>query len=71
MYDSGIYDEKECYPTALNHAVGCVGFGVEGETKYWIIKNSWGTAWGEEGYMRMIWENNKCGIASEATVAIP
>lgn len=70
VYNSGIYDEKECYPTALNHAIGCVGFGVEDETKYWIVKNSWGKHWGEEGYMRMIWENNRCGIASEASVAI-
>lgn len=71
IYDSGIYEESSCYINAINHSVGCVGFGVEGETKYWIIRNSWGTSWGEEGYMKMIWENNMCGIAQEAVVAIP
>lgn len=71
LYNGGIYDEKACSPLMLNHAVGCVGFGVEGETKYWIVRNSWGKSWGEDGYMRMIWENNQCGIASMAIIPIP
>ncbi|KAK8880483.1 hypothetical protein M9Y10_003159 [Tritrichomonas musculus] len=71
LYESGIYDDNKCNKEAINHSIGCVGFGVEGDTKYWIIRNSWGTSWGEEGYMRMIWENNICGIASMAVVAIP
>lgn len=71
LYSGGIYDEKACSPEYLNHAVGCVGFGVEGDTKYWIVRNSWGKSWGENGYMRMIWLNNQCGIASMAIIAIP
>ena len=71
LYESGIYDESKCNPIAINHSIGCVGFGVEGDTKYWILRNSWGTSWGEEGYMKMIWGNNMCGIASMALVAIP
>lgn len=63
LYSSGIYDEPSCSIDNINHAVGCVGFGVEGNTKYWIVRNQWGTSWGEKGYMRMIWENNQCGIA--------
>lgn len=71
LYEGGIYDDKKCHQDSINHSIGCVGFGVEGQTKYWILRNSWGTSWGEEGYMRMIWENNMCGVASMAVVAIP
>lgn len=67
-YSTGIYDERACSPGNINHAVGCVGFGSQDGTKYWIVRNSWGAAWGESGYMKMIWENNRCGIASRATV---
>ncbi|OHT05864.1 cysteine protease 8 [Tritrichomonas foetus] len=71
LYSSGIYDEPECSYSKLNHAVGCVGFGVEGDTKYWIVRNSWGPGWGEAGYIRMIWLNNQCGIATIAYIPVP
>lgn len=63
LYTSGIYDEPSCSIDNINHAVGCVGFGIEDGTKYWIVRNQWGTSWGEKGYIRMIWENDQCGIA--------
>ncbi|XP_035268354.1 cathepsin L1 [Anguilla anguilla] len=71
FYSSGIYEEPNCNPNSLSHAVLLVGYGTEGGKDYWLIKNSWGTGWGEGGYMRMIRnENNACGIASYALYPI-
>lgn len=68
LYTSGIYNELACNAHKLNHAVGLVGFGVENDVKYWIVRNSWGTTWGEKGYIRMFRGNNKCGVASNAII---
>lgn len=57
---------------SMNHAVTAVGYGVsEDGTKYWLIKNSWGKDWGEEGYMKLLRESGEpggqCGIAAHAS----
>jgi len=51
-YKRGIYDGTNIV-IRLDHAVLCVGYGVENGTEYWIMKNSWNTSWGEDGYMRV------------------
>ena len=68
LYTSGIYDEPNCISSKLNHGVGCIGYGSENDVKYWIVRNSWGAAWGEKGYVRMLWKDNQCGIASMASI---
>ncbi|ESQ30906.1 hypothetical protein EUTSA_v10011464mg [Eutrema salsugineum] len=72
LYDSGIFDGV-C-GTQLDHGVVAVGYGTENGKDYWIVRNSWGTSWGESGYIRM--ERNikdssgKCGIAIEPSYPI-
>jgi cathepsin F len=51
-----------CDPASLDHGVLIVGYGVEGTTKYWIVKNSWGPSWGEKGYFRIIAGKGACGV---------
>uniref|UniRef100_A0A3Q0S1U6 Cathepsin 12 n=1 Tax=Amphilophus citrinellus TaxID=61819 RepID=A0A3Q0S1U6_AMPCI len=71
FYSSGIYDEPNCSPNNLSHAVVLVGYGSEEGQDYWIIKNSWGTGWGEGGYMRIVRNGrNTCGLASYALYPI-
>jgi len=70
-YHSGIYHNDMCSSQSLNHAVLAVGYGSDqtGAIKdYWLVKNSWGTGWGMNGYIKMSRNNNNnCGIATDAS----
>jgi len=61
FYQSGIVSGPGCGNT-LDHAVLVVGYGTEGGNRYWTVKNSWGTTWGEDGYVRIIRGTDECGI---------
>ena len=63
QYTSGIFYSDTCSTESLSHAVNIVGFGVEGESPYWIVRNSWGAGWGEAGYARVLRGKNTCGIS--------
>ncbi|CAM8925871.1 unnamed protein product [Rhodiola kirilowii] len=66
LYCGGIFDGG-CGAT-LNHAVVAVGYGVDEDgTKYWILRNSWGKGWGENGYMRMLRDNGHGGVCGVGT----
>jgi len=69
FYSHGVYKEPECEnkPENLDHAVLAVGYGTLRGEPYWLIKNSWSTYWGNDGYVLMSQENNMCGVATQAT----
>jgi C1A family cysteine protease len=53
LYKSGVYTDYEGCGTTLDHAVVLVGYGSCSDGDYYILRNSWGTGWGENGYMRI------------------
>merc|ERR1711988_1362720 len=77
MYTSGVLSSAYC-GTMLDHGVLVVGWGQEESSdgkpseEYWIVKNSWGDTWGEDGYVRMKKLNHKqspgeCGMYMDAS----
>ena len=47
---------------SLDHGVLLVGYGTDGDEDYWLVKNSWGTTWGEKGYYRICKDKGACGL---------
>jgi len=70
-YKSGVYDSTQCRkgPKDVNHAVLAVGSGAT-DKPYYIIKNSWGTSFGIQGYFWMVRGKNMCGVATCASYAV-
>jgi C1A family cysteine protease len=75
LYKKGIYSDPDC-GDQLDHGVLLVGYGYDPELdmKYWIVKNSWGDNWGENGYIRIAKDienpEGQCGIAMDASYPI-
>lgn len=69
FYSHGVYYEPACGNTTkdLDHAVLAVGYGVLQGEPYWLVKNSWSTYWGNDGYILMSTKDNNCGVATDAT----
>jgi cathepsin L len=68
-YTGGILDTSAC-GTTLDHGVLIVGYGTDNGKKYWNVKNSWSSSWGEQGYVRILRSDSTndagiCGIAMD------
>jgi C1A family cysteine protease len=70
-YTGGIMNNPNCLHgyLDLDHCVQLTGYGTENTEQYWLVKNSWGVTWGEQGYIRLIYGKNMCGVADEVTFA--
>ncbi|TXG61663.1 hypothetical protein EZV62_013026 [Acer yangbiense] len=72
FYKGGVFTSTTCgsTPMDVNHAVLAVGYGVEDDVPYWLIKNSWGDSWGDNGYFKMEFGKNMCGVATCASYPV-
>jgi C1A family cysteine protease len=74
LYSGGVIDNVKC-GTNLDHGVLVVGYGEEDGKQYWIVKNSWGPHWGDNGYVKIARSDNTntpgmCGIALSASFIV-
>nr|BAN41507.1 cysteine proteinase ACP1 precursor, putative [Entamoeba invadens] len=69
LYKKGtIYNDANCKRIVMDHCVTLVGYGKNTDGEYWIIRNSRGTSWGDEGYFLLARnQNNRCGIGRDST----
>jgi len=69
MYTGGIFPASSC-STSIDHCVDAIGYNIGSSTPYWIIRNSWGTDWGIQGYMQLQYGQDACAVAQVVTSAI-
>jgi C1A family cysteine protease len=70
FYNSGVMTPAQCGGTSLDHCVQVTGYDISGATPYWEVRNSWGTGWGMQGFIRLEYGHNTCGLTQETTTAV-
>jgi len=68
-YSSGVYMASQC-GTSIDHCVDAVGYNLGASTPYWIIRNSWGTSWGQSGFMFLQYNADACAVAQVVTSSV-
>jgi len=69
-YTGGIFNDTTG-DIGIVHEISVVGWGVENGTKYWTVRNSWGSHWGENGFFRVVRGTNNIAIESDCAWATP
>merc|ERR1712093_368864 len=70
-YTGGVMTSQACGPMGAmyqDHCVMATGFNATAPKPYWIVRNSWASTWGEEGYIYLEMAKNTCGLADDATI---
>merc|ERR1712061_698757 len=70
-YTGGVLTSAACGSMGADsqdHCVMAVGFNSTATTPYWIVRNSWATTWGDQGYIYLEMAKNTCGLADDATI---
>ena len=77
-YTAGVYSCTGKGSGGSGHSVVIVGYGVEppansttAATPYWLVKNSWGSGWGMEGFFKVTRGTNDCGIEGGVHISMP
>jgi len=60
-YSGGIYNDPLC-STTLNHVMTIVGYGTESGLDYYLVRNDWGSSWGEDGYIKIARNGDGAGV---------
>jgi len=69
-YKTGVYQHTTGSYLG-GHAIKVLGWGVENNTPYWLVANSWNEGWGDKGFFKILRGDNECGIEGGMVAGLP